>query len=71
MEMLEAVCKKVHNQEFADKCKNKILEKGYIHLVQRYFGLHYRADEMAADNEQFVKITEKLGFNWFKEVKQD
>ena len=71
MTQMEAVCKKVHNQEFAEKCKNKILQNGYISPVQRYFGLHYRADEMAADNEQFVKTTEQLGFNWFKKVKYE
>ena len=71
MIQVEAVCEKVHNQEFAEKCKNKILQNGYINPVQRYFGLHYRADETAADNEQFVKTTEQLGFNWFKKVKYE
>ncbi len=71
MIQVEAVCEKVHNQEFAEKCKNKILQNGYISPVQRYFGLHYRADETAADNEQFVKTTEQLGFNWFKKVKYE
>jgi len=68
MTQMKIVCNKVHNREFAEKCKNKILENGYISPAQRYFGLHYRADELPGNNEQFVKTTEKLGFNWFKKA---
>ncbi|MEA1980729.1 MAG: nitroreductase family protein [candidate division Zixibacteria bacterium] len=68
MTQMKIVCNKVHDREFAEKCKNKILENGYISPVQRYFGLHYRADELPENNEQFIKAIEQLGFNWFKKV---
>lgn len=60
------VCKKVHGKEFAQRCTKKIKENDYINPVQRYFGLHYRADVMTAGNDEFLKIMEEFGFRWFK-----
>ncbi len=44
----------------------ELKKNGYINSVQRYFGLHYRADLMPKDNDTFLKLMEKFGFNWFK-----
>ena len=60
------VCRKVHGAEFAEKCVSKIEERGYITPVQRYFGLHYRADFMPEGNEKYVELMEASGFGWFK-----
>lgn len=60
------VCRKVHGKEFAKQCIQSIKKKGYINPVQRYFGLHYDADVMPEDNEEFLIIMEEFGFNWFK-----
>jgi len=69
MAIMEKVCRDVHGEEFAGKVMANIKEKGYINQVQRYFGLHYSANEMPLGNEEFLKIFEKAGFSWFKEFK--
>jgi len=63
------VCKKVHGKEFAEKCVRSIKKQGFIHSAQRYFGLHYRADGMPQGNDQFLRVMEKYGFNWFKKFR--
>lgn len=63
------VCRTVHGEEFAEKCISKIKENGYINPVQRYFGLHYCADETAPRNDEFLKIMEEFGFGWFKKYR--
>lgn len=66
LDQIRQTCLKVHGQEFADRCLAQIKKQGYINMVQRYFGLHYRADEMPAINEYFLEVMEEYGFNWFK-----
>jgi len=66
LKTISEVCQKVHGKEFAKKCAEKIKKNGYINPVQRYFGLHYRADIMPKDNDTYLKTMEKFGFNWFK-----
>jgi nitroreductase len=64
------VCQKVRNDDFAKKCVEKIKQNGYINSVQRYFGLHYRADRMPQGNTEYLRIMEASGFNWFKDFEQ-
>lgn len=64
------VCVDVHRSNFADKCIEKIKQNGYINAVQRYFGLHYLANEMPKNNEEYLKIMEEAGFYWFKKFKK-
>ena len=66
LETMADVCRQVHGEEFATRCLEKIKETGYINPVQRYFGLHYRADTMSAGNDAFLDIMEEFGLNWFK-----
>ncbi len=66
LDQIYQTCLKVHGREFADKCIARIKQQGYISMVQRYFGLHYRADEMPTLNEYFLEVMEEFGFNWFK-----
>ena len=66
LQTISEVCREVHGEEFAKKCVDKIRENGYINPVQRYFGLHYRADLMPKDNDTYVGLMEEFGFNWFK-----
>ena len=47
-------------------CLSRIRENGYITAVQRYFGLHYRANRMPKGNLDYLKIMEEFGFHWFK-----
>lgn len=65
------VCTNVHGSDFAGKCIEHIKSMGYINAAQRYFGLHYQADLMPEDNEEFVAITKELGFNWFEKYEQE
>lgn len=61
------VCKKVRNEDFAKRCVEKIKQNGYIHSVQRYFGLHYRADRMPQGNVEYLSTMEASGLSWFKD----
>ena len=69
LKTIRGVCLKVHNEEFAARCMEKVKENGYFSAVQRYFGLHYRADRMPIRNLELMKIREEAGFTWFKEFK--
>jgi FMN reductase [NAD(P)H] len=66
LETISEVCQEVHGEEFARRCIARIRETGYITPVQRYFGLHYRADELPKGNDDFLKLMEEFGFDWFK-----
>jgi nitroreductase len=70
LETIEKVCREVHGEEFAQECLERIHENGYIRPVQRYFGLHYRANEMPEGNLQFLKTMEDFGFYWFNEFEK-
>jgi len=69
LETIRGVCLKVHDEEFAARCVEKVEENGYFSAVQRYFGLHYRADRMPKRNLEYLKRMEEGGFHWFKEFK--
>lgn len=62
---MERVCRNVHGEEFARRALEKIKQQGRISVVQRYFGLHYTADLMAADNDKFLQLMQECGFEWF------
>jgi nitroreductase len=66
LETILKVCRKVHGEEFAKKCAERIKGNGYINRVQNYFGLHYRADLMPEGNDEYLRLMEEFGFNWFK-----
>ncbi|MEQ8167826.1 MAG: nitroreductase family protein [Candidatus Eremiobacterota bacterium] len=67
MKDMEETCREVHGEEFAKKCIEKIKKTGYITQVQRYFGLHYRANEMPLGNKEYLKTFKEAGFSWFEE----
>jgi len=66
LEIIKKVCEEVHGGKFAEKCIKKIKENGHINPVQRYFGLHYVASIMPQNNETYLKLMEKAGFDWFR-----
>jgi nitroreductase len=66
LEKILNVCRTVHGQEFEAKCAEKMKTDGFVNKAQYYFGLHYRADIMPEANDQYIKIMEESGFNWFK-----
>jgi len=68
---IESVCREVHGEEFAKTCIERVKKNGYISPVQRYFGLHYRADVMPRGNEDYMRLMEEFGFHWFKEYHPD
>ena len=67
LEQLELTCKEVHGREFAEHCLSKVKENGYIKPVQRYFGLHYLANEMPTMNLEMQQDMQNQGFRWFHE----
>jgi FMN reductase [NAD(P)H] len=66
LKLIREVGEEVQGKEFAKKCIKKIKENGYINPAQRYFGLHYIASIMPKGNENYLKLMEESGFNWFK-----
>lgn len=66
LETIYEVCKVVHGEKFARKCVAAIKGQGFISQAQRVFGLHYRADMMPDGNEDFLRIMDECGFQWFK-----
>ncbi|MDH5792068.1 MAG: nitroreductase family protein [Candidatus Bathyarchaeota archaeon] len=63
------VCEEVHGEEFARGCTERIKENGFISTVQRYFGLHYRANSMPEGNLEYLRLMEDSGFDCFKEFR--
>jgi nitroreductase len=66
---LAEVCRKVHDEAYARRCLARVEADGFINPAQRYFGLHYCADEMPERNTEFLRLVEEFGFGWFKEYK--
>lgn len=66
LKRIRHVCRKVHGSAFAEKCIQIIKQKGYINMVQRYFGLHYVADLMPTGNDIFIRTIKRSGFTWFE-----
>ncbi len=67
LEIIEKVCRQVRGSEFAEACLENIRTNGYINPAQRYFGLHYRANEMPLGNELYLRLMDEFGFTWFRE----
>jgi len=64
LKKLYETCFNVHGEDFAKQSVAHARELGYINPVQRYYGLHYRADSVfTSPNSEFVKIIEKQGWN--------
>lgn len=64
---IEQTCLAVSDREFADRCLDRIRSDGFIGAPNRYFGLHYTADTMAADNVRYLELMKQFGFGWFEE----
>ncbi|MCW4020707.1 MAG: nitroreductase family protein [Candidatus Bathyarchaeota archaeon] len=68
LERLYQTCLRVHGKEFAERSVADSRKLGYISPVQRYFGLHYRADWVyIMPNSDYLKIIEKQGWNICKD----
>jgi FMN reductase [NAD(P)H] len=68
---IRRACRAVHGEQFARRCVRRIRRQGYISAVQRYFGLHYRADFMREGNEEFLSIMREFGFDWLEPTSPD
>jgi nitroreductase len=69
LELFTQVCTDVGGEEFARTCVAAVQEAGHFNQVQRYFGLHYRANVMAEDNLEYLQTLEDFGFTWMHEYK--
>lgn len=54
----------IGGKEYADEMIRKIKEAGYINMAQRYFGLHYTANDMCTGNKEFLETLRNYGFTW-------
>jgi FMN reductase [NAD(P)H] len=70
LKRIEKVCRDAAGNKFAKKCLGQIIKQGYISWSQRYFGLHYVANEMPKQNDRFLKTFERFGFKWFTKYKK-
>jgi nitroreductase len=67
---LYRTCQRVHGEEFAEKSVSHAHELGYISPIQRYFGIHYRADRiLEVKNSDYLAVLEKQGFQLCKDYK--
>lgn len=71
LDTIAEVCRVVHGDKFAKKCLDRIRKQGYINMAQRYFGLHYMANLMPLGNDDYLKIFEEFGFDWFKKWEKE
>lgn len=53
---------KYHGRDYAERCKNYILEKGYISTYQFWFGCYYLKEEGFMESEDFVEFMQYKGF---------
>lgn len=67
LEKISKACRAIGGEALEKKCMQRIRAAGHIKMAQRYFGTHYEAGEMAKGNEEYIKIMEEFGFNWFKD----
>lgn len=58
------VCRAVGGEALAEECLARIQAQGFINAAQRYFGLHYRADQMSQGNREFLQTLRDFGFEW-------
>ena len=60
----------VHGEEFAERSVAHARELGFISPIQRYYGLHYRADSvLKMTNSNYLGVLEKQGFTLCKDYK--
>lgn len=52
-----------HSRDYAEKCRDYVLEKGTISPYQYWFGCYYLDDDFL-DNEEFFEEMRKKLFNW-------
>jgi FMN reductase [NAD(P)H] len=67
LKTISDVCREVNGEEFAERCVRRVEENGEFSAVQRYFGLHYKANLMPGGNLDYIGLMEEFGFGWFKE----
>jgi len=60
-ECIATVCRKVYDEAYARRCLARIEADGFINPAQRYFGLHYRADEMPEGNDDSFALPRRSG----------
>lgn len=61
----EKVAREAHGAEFAEKGLKAARDRGKFSMSQKYFGLHYIANEMPRGNEDFLEQVREMGFGWF------
>lgn len=57
-------CYKLHGREFADKCKNSIIDNNKISSFQFWYGYYYLKQEGFLDLGGYIEYMKKQGFNW-------
>lgn len=67
LQRIARACRATGGEALEKKCMESIKAEGHINMAQRYFGAHYRADEMPRGNDEYMRIFEEFGFNWFSE----
>ncbi len=64
LETIYQVIQEVDGKVRAETIVDDIKKTGYFNMAQFYFGLKYKADWSAADNDSFVETLKQCGFSW-------
>jgi len=65
---LYTVAKDIGGVGYADNMIDKTKETGHINMVQRYFGLHYKANWSCQGNKAFQESLKAYEFDWIDGV---
>lgn len=59
-------CNNLKGEEFAEKCKEYIINNGNISSYQYWFGYYYLQLDGFLDFEEYIDYMKKQGFNWLE-----
>jgi nitroreductase len=66
LSQIKEVASDIGGEEYAEIMIRKIKEVGHINMAQRYFGLHYLANETCIGNKAFIEALLAYGFTWIE-----
>lgn len=66
LRQIKEVAHDIGGKEYSDKMIKQIEETGYINMAQRYFGLHYQANQTCIGNKAFIEALLAYGFTWIE-----
>lgn len=66
IEKIYETAENLKDKEFADRCKENIINRGSINPYQYWFGCYYLENDDFMTYNDYVQFMDKKGFNWMK-----